>query len=209
LVSALDRSAGAGAASGESATARTQVGEALRASAFRLPALCCGPMTAPKTRPAAIAPVAYIFQANDGLIRQTLSDLPAEALWKQLGGRGNSIMWIVGHITQTRAGMLSLLGERASTGWGELFRRGAQRQDPSAYPEPQAIKTVGVDLSKRLHAKLAAITEEELAIPVTTVKLPNVNTVVDALAFFAFHEAYHVGQLGYVKKALGYTPIAG
>ena len=146
---------------------------------------------------------------NDGLIRQTLSDLPAEALWKQPGGQGNSIMWIVGHITQTRAGMLSLLGDRASTGWGELFRRGAQRQDPSAYPDPQAIKSVGIDLSKQLQAKLATITGEELAAPVTAVKLPNVNTVADALAFFAFHEAYHVGQLGYVKKALGYTAIAG
>ena len=166
-------------------------------------------MTVTDTRPAAIAPIAYIFAANDGLIRQTLSDLPADALWKQPGGQGNSIMWIVGHITQTRAGMLSLLGERASTGWGELFRRGAQRQDPSAYPDPQAIKAAGVELSKQLHAKLAAITEPELAAPVTTVKLPNVNTVVDALAFFAFHEAYHVGQLGYVKKALGYISIAG
>lgn len=166
-------------------------------------------MTTAAARPAAITPIAYIFQTNDALIRQTLSDLPADALWKQPGGDGNSIMWIVGHITQTRAGMLSLLGDRASTGWGELFRRGAQRQDPSAYPEPQAIKAMGIDLTKRLQAKLVTITEDELAAPVTAVKLPNVNTVVDALAFFAFHEAYHVGQLGYVKKALGYAPIAG
>ena len=166
-------------------------------------------MTTTATRPAAIAPIAYIFQANDGLIRQTLSDLPAEALWTQPGGQGNSIMWIVGHITQTRAGMLSLLGERASTGWGELFRRGAQRQDPSIYPEAQAIKAKGVELTERLREKLATITEEELGAPVTAVKLPNVSTVGDALAFFAFHEAYHVGQLGYVKKALGYAAIAG
>jgi uncharacterized damage-inducible protein DinB len=166
-------------------------------------------MTTSETRPAAIAPIAYIFDVNDSLIRQTLSDLPDDALWKQPGGQGNSIMWIVGHITQTRAGLLSLLGDRASTGWGELFRRGAQRQDPSAYPEPQAIKAMGVDLTKKLRSRLATMTEDELAAPITTVKLPNVDTVVDALAFFAFHEAYHVGQLGYVKKALGYTAIAG
>lgn len=162
-----------------------------------------------EARPPAIAPIAFIFQTNDGLIRQTLSDLPADALWKQPAGGGNSIMWIVGHITQTRAGMLSLLGDRASTGWGELFRRGAQKQDSSAYPEPQAIKAKGIELTRQLQAKLAAMTQEELGAPVTAVKLPNVNTVVDALAFFAFHEAYHVGQLGYVKKALGYSPIAG
>ena len=167
-------------------------------------------MTTTASRPAAIAPITYIFQANDGLIRQTLSDLPADALWKQPGGQGNSIMWIVGHITQTRAGLLSLLGERASTGWGELFRRGAQRQDPSAYPEPQAIKAMGIDLTNRLREKLSTITEQELAAPINpAVKLPNVYTVGDALAFFAFHEAYHVGQLGYVKKALGYASIAG
>jgi uncharacterized damage-inducible protein DinB len=167
-------------------------------------------MTTSDTRPAALAPITYIFEANDGLIRQTLSDLPVDVLWKQPGAQGNSIMWIVGHITQTRAGLLSLLGERASTGWGELFRRGAQRQDPSAYPEAQTIKAVGVALTTQLRAKLKTITEEELAAPVNpAVKLPNVNTVVDALAFFAFHEAYHVGQLGYVKKALGYAPIAG
>ena len=162
-----------------------------------------------EARPAAIAPIAFIFQANDGLIRQTLSDLPADALWKQPAGGGNSIMWIVGHITQTRAGMLSLLGDRASTGWGELFRRGAQKQDASAYPDAQGIKAKGIELTKQLQAKLATMTEDELAAPVTAVKLPNVSTVIDALAFFAFHEAYHVGQLGYVKKALGYTPIAG
>ena len=166
-------------------------------------------MTTSDNRPAAIAPIVYIFQANDGLIRQTLSDLPAEALWKQPAGQGNSIMWIVGHITQTRAGLLSLLGDRASTGWGELFRRGAQRQDPSVYPDPQAIKTVGIELTKRLQAKLTTITDADLAAPVTAVQLPNVRTIVEALAFFAFHEAYHVGQLGYVKRALGYTAIAG
>ena len=57
-------------------------------------------MATADARPAALAPIAYIFQTNDGLIRQTLSDLPADALWKQPAGGGNSIMWIVGHITQ-------------------------------------------------------------------------------------------------------------
>ena len=29
-------------------------------------------------------------------------------------------------------------------------------------------------------------------------------TVADELAFFTLHEAYHVGQLSYVRKGLGY-----
>jgi hypothetical protein len=29
------------------------------------------------------------------------------------------------------------------------------------------------------------------------------------VAFLAFHEAYHMGQLGYVRKWLGHSALAG
>ena len=28
-----------------------------------------------------------------------------------------------------------------------------------------------------------------------------------SIAFFAFHEAYHVGQMGFVRKYLGFSPV--
>jgi uncharacterized damage-inducible protein DinB len=157
---------------------------------------------------AAVAQVAFIFDANDGLIRRTLKDLPPEAGWQQPSEGGNSIMWILGHITQTRAGLLSILGERVDTGWGDLFKRGAQRHDPGVYPSPDTIKQTGIDLTARLRRKLRTIGDDQLATPVQ-LKLPGVTNLAQALAFFAFHEAYHVGQLGYVRKLLGHASIAG
>jgi uncharacterized damage-inducible protein DinB len=157
---------------------------------------------------AAVAQVAFIFDANDGLIRRTLKDLPPEAGWQQPGGGGNSIMWILGHITQTRAGLLGILGERVDTGWGNLFKRGAQRQDADVYPSADTIKKMGADLTARLRDKLRTIGDDQLATPVQS-KLPGVTNLAQALAFFAFHEAYHVGQLGYVRKLLGHPSIAG
>ena len=157
---------------------------------------------------AAVAQVAFIFDANDGLIRRTLKDLPPEAGWQQPRDGGNSILWILGHITQTRAGLLSILGERVDTGWGDLFKRGAQRQDPGVYPSADTIKRTGADLTARLREKLRTISDDQLATPVQ-LKLPNVTNLAQALAFFAFHEAYHVGQLGYVRKLLGHPSIAG
>jgi uncharacterized damage-inducible protein DinB len=158
---------------------------------------------------AAVAPLAFIFDTNDALIRRTLKDLPPEAGWQQPGDGGNSIMWILGHITQTRAGLLAILGEPVETGWGNLFKRGAERQDPRVYPRPDAIKQMGAELTARLRDTLRTIGDDQLATPVTQVKVAGVTNLAQALAFFAFHEAYHVGQLGYVRKLLGHGSIAG
>jgi uncharacterized damage-inducible protein DinB len=38
---------------------------------------------------------------------------------------------------------------------------------------------------------------------------PGTKTVADELAFFAFHDSYHVGQLSYIRKSLGYPGLAG
>jgi len=32
-------------------------------------------------------------------------------------------------------------------------------------------------------------------------------TLRGMVAFLVFHEAYHVGQIGYLKKQLGYAPL--
>ena len=161
------------------------------------------------TTPAAVTAVSYIFDATDRLIRATLKDLPAEAFWKQPAEGSNSIGWVLGHITQSRAGLLSRIGEPVDTGWGDLFKRGAEKRDPSGYPAADEIKRAGVDVTKRLRGKLETLTEQDLENPFPGLERLNVTKVAEALPFFAFHESYHVGQLGYIKKLLGYTAIAG
>ena len=57
-------------------------------------------------------------------------------------------------------------------------------------------------------AKLASLDEKYLASP-ATMALPGVRTIADQLGFFALHDTYHVGQLAYIRKALGYPGLAG
>jgi uncharacterized damage-inducible protein DinB len=33
--------------------------------------------------------------------------------------------------------------------------------------------------------------------------------MADQLGFFALHDTYHVGQLAYIRKALGYPALVG
>jgi uncharacterized damage-inducible protein DinB len=162
------------------------------------------------TSSAVAAPIAMMFQINQGLLARALDSLTDDELWQRPTDKNNPMLWIAGHVVQTRASILKLLGEPFDTGWGDLFQRGvALKDDRARYPSPREIDPVMRDITVRLHAKLAALDDQQLASPATGPSLPGAQTVADQIAFFAFHEAYHVGQLAYIRKALGYPALAG
>jgi hypothetical protein len=39
--------------------------------------------------------------------------------------------------------------------------------------------------------------------------IPGIKTLADELAFVALHDSYQVGQMAYIRKALGYPGLAG
>lgn len=163
-------------------------------------------MTTTMTNTAA-GPIAMIFSFSDALVFQSLEGLSHEELWRPLTPANNPLLWVAGHIVQTRAMVLQMLGEPAETGWGPLFDRGAKIGNPKDYPSGAEVARVMREISLRLHTALAALQEEQLNRP-ASLPIPGLKTLTDELAFFALHDAYHVGQLAYVRKGLGYPGIA-
>lgn len=157
------------------------------------------------------APIATIFAINDGFVLPALEGLTHEELWKAPTDRNNAMLWIAGHVVQTRAMILRLLGEPVDTGWGTLFDRGAPAArvvNADRYPSRDEIEKTMREITPRLHAKLASLDDTHLAGP-ARLQVPGTKTVADELAFFALHESYHVGQLAYVRKSLGHPGLAG
>jgi uncharacterized damage-inducible protein DinB len=160
---------------------------------------------------AAAAPIATIFAINDAFVLQALDGLTQEELWKAPTDQNNAMLWIAGHVVQTRAMVLQLLGEPAETGWGKVFDRGtppALVANANSYPSRSDIERVMREITPRLHAKLASLDDKYLAGP-ARMQVPGTQTVADELAFFALHDSYHVGQMAYVRKGLGYPGLAG
>jgi uncharacterized damage-inducible protein DinB len=160
------------------------------------------------TSSAVVAPIAMIFAVNDDLVSRALDGLTPQELWQAPTERNNAMLWIAGHVVQTRATVLKLLGEDVDTGWGNLFERGATVGAADRYPSRESIDHMRREVGPRLLAKLASLDEEYLASP-ATMAVPGVKTVADQLGFFALHDTYHVGQLAYIRKALGYPGLAG
>lgn len=160
------------------------------------------------TSNAVVAPLAMIFAVNDDLVSRALDGLTPQELWHAPTENNNAMLWIAGHVVETRATVLKLLGEAVDTGWGKLFERGATLRAADEYPSRESVESMRREVGPRLLAKLASLDESYLASP-ATMALPGVTTMADQLGFFALHDTYHVGQMAYIRKALGYPGLVG
>ncbi len=113
---------------------------------------------------------------------------------------GNCLNWVLGHLVQTRNAVLRLAGAEAIWDDGLMRVYNAQEGvvfDPAqALPLERLIADLGASQA-RLRAVLPGITPERLAAPSLF------GTVGGALAFLTFHEGYHSGQLGILRRVLG------
>jgi uncharacterized protein YndB with AHSA1/START domain/uncharacterized damage-inducible protein DinB len=157
----------------------------------------------------AVAPLALIFRVNDSLAERTLAQVTDEELWRRPTDKNNPMLWIFGHMVNTRVHLLAMFGEPFDTGWGDVFERGAGLADADRYPSREKIQAVSQDVNAKVYAKLGALTDAELAKPATRSPTPAVKTIADQIAFLVMHDTYHVGQLAYVRKALGHAGVAG
>ena len=122
---------------------------------------------------------------------------------------GNSMLWIVGHLTTYRYVICKYLGTELRRPFPDLFIRGV-RFDPAAnYPEIGELLGYWNDISKRLTRAFDEVTESQLATPIERT-FPGVSqTVHGAVSFLHFHESYHVGQLAYVRRLLKHSQLVG
>jgi uncharacterized damage-inducible protein DinB len=156
-----------------------------------------------------IEPLALIFKLNNGLITRSLDGLSDEDVWRQPTGAGNPIAWLLGHLTETRAHLLTELGARFDPGWDGVFARGSVLRERVDYPTREAIEMAWKATHSPMRDCFASIDQERLAGSPSRHAFPGVKTLADEIAGFAFHESYHVGQIGYIRRQLGHSGIAG
>lgn len=154
-------------------------------------------------------PLGVIFTVNDTFINRSIDGLTEDELWHRPTEQTNPMYWLLGHIVHTRGALLRILGDDYRTGWGDRFQRGAVIQERAQYPTLEEIQRVRSETGPRLAARLATLSEAELTREATGHQLPGSKTVGDQIAFLGLHEAYHVGQLAYVRKMIGHSGIIG
>jgi len=156
---------------------------------------------------ASIGQVAEQFRITTNLFIKAMSGVDADEAMRRPGPVSNPLLWMAGHVTHFRTRLLTLLGVPRDFPWGSMFDTGATLGAPGKYPRPDEIVAMWEELSELLVDRLGTLTEEDLAAP-PAARVPSTDaTLRGAIGYFSLHEAYHVGQMGYVRKWLGMSPI--
>jgi DinB superfamily len=151
--------------------------------------------------------LARVFAASDRLFVRALDGADRAVLLRRPGGAGNPMLWIAGHATRVRSQFVGVLGQPHPLAWGDQFNRGGSSADDSKWPDVGEIVTAWTDIATVMQARLAEIAPEELA---STTEAPSLDgTLLGAVSLIAFHDAYHVGQLGMLRAHAGLPRLVG
>jgi uncharacterized damage-inducible protein DinB len=140
------------------------------------------------------------FEIHQWIFAKHVEGVTHEESCRTPPGGGNSLNWVLGHIVASRNDILKLLGEPPC--WSEdeaapYLRGSAGMSDPAAARPLPEIADALERSHAAIHSKLEKMSADDLAKP--TAK----GTVGADLAFFQFHESYHAGQIGLLRRSLG------
>lgn len=150
-----------------------------------------------------------MFKTNTDLVRKTIAEIGPESWFRKPGDDSNHLMWVLGHLVWSRSNVLKLFSEHVDVPLGSLFSRGAQLASPDEYPSVEEMRRVWDEVSQKLLTTLASAPADQLAKPALNGPPSFDGKVSGNVAFLAFHETYHVGQVSYLRKWLGHGQTVG
>ena len=156
-----------------------------------------------------VAPLIEIYKLNTQLFQRTLDDISEQDIKRRPADGGNSLLFVAGHVASSRFTVSRIAGLREESPWGQLFGRGTSYDESTDFPSITDIKGTWADISDKLIRRLTELAEANLkATPPFDVPVGD-KTVLGAIAFFALHDSYHIGQFAYIRRLLGYGQLVG
>ena len=143
---------------------------------------------------------------NHRVIEANTAGLTQENSLATPAAGGNCLNWVLGHVVTSRNGIAKLLGldpiwdpQRAAP-----YSRGSEPiTEETALPMEEILADFAAS-QKTILPALAGLTDEDLAAksPLSFFK-GDKETVGSALAAYVFHETYHIGQSGILRRVAG------
>ncbi len=143
-----------------------------------------------------------IYGMTDMLMPLVLGDLSDEAARRRARGeRGPSISWTVGHLLCMRVYVLNTLGVEWVNPYEEAFGKGAATEGAD-YPTVAEFQEAWASIGEALNTAFDASTEEALdgVLPDGWYEGQRAR---DRLVFLGWHEGYHFGVIGAIRKNMG------
>jgi len=150
-----------------------------------------------------LKPIAASFRTTNFIMSLCLGDLKdQDARARTRRGEGPSIAWQVGHMLDHRCKVMGLLGVAKENPYTAKYTA-AGATDGSDYPDVTDYQRQWKQVYAELEAAMEAATEESLS-RIAEKGPHGEKTALESIMFLSWHEAYHVGAVGTIRKTLGY-----
>lgn len=153
----------------------------------------------------------YVVHSN--WFEKALKDFSDEETNSRVNPDMNHVKYLAGHLFHAQYSFAFIAGLKMETKWDELFagRGKSKAKDHFPYPTITEIKTEFGQLYPLVKKALEAMTEEDLEkrMPESPVAKTGIfdDTLGDLWAFLNLHQAYHIGQIGILRRGFGKEPM--
>ena len=156
----------------------------------------------------AVASLREIAELNTDLVRNCLEGVAAADALHRPNDRVNSLAFVLTHLVDARYFLAKLLGRPLENPLTATLGNVTTIEEAKNLPPLDELRAAWGAVSGHLEECLVSATPEALAAEVD-VSLPiSDGSVLGALTFLLQHESYHVGQLGLIRKSLGYEAMS-
>lgn len=151
--------------------------------------------------------LARMYEVSYGAINRNLEDVSNDESLVRPERGGNSLNWVLGHIIVYRGNVLRLIGHQPVLQGEQAgpYLRGSHPKGTERYLDLATLRGMLSDAHQELIPALSGMTEEHLAhdVPEEFNRPPLAGSVGNALARLHFHESYHAGQIGLLRRIVG------
>ena len=151
-------------------------------------------------------PIIALYGLSNSILAAGISDLSDEhAKARSRGGTGPSISWTIGHLCHHKIKVLELLGRPQENPFASTFENAAT--DGAGYPPLADLAASFSALTSELCTALA-FSADRLEAAMPGAGPHDEKRILDTVLFFAWHEAYHLGAIGTIRREQGRRAIA-
>ena len=157
-------------------------------------------------------PLIIQFDLHHRLFNNVLDGFTDEETNQRLSGYPeiSHVKYLAGHLLSSQYGIASIAGLNPEVKWNDLFAVMGQSEakDDAPYPHIDEIKAEWNRLHEPVRAGLLSLD------PSTLNKKPPApfdvvsDTAGQLWAFISHHQAYHIGQIGILRRAFGKAPMS-
>jgi uncharacterized damage-inducible protein DinB len=148
------------------------------------------------------------FDLHHKLYQNVLADFSDEETNQRLydDKKMNHIKYLAGHLLNAQYGLAEIAGAGFEVKWNALFAAAGQSEakDDIIYPHIDEIKSEWNKLYEKTRGGLEKLTPEALE---KEAPYEFFNSVGEMWAFLSHHQAYHIGQIGILRRGFGKEPM--